>query len=322
MYNPYGEEPRLNRFLLISVVLHVIMFFTLPHLDSFLESDVPGMAGGGIIQVMHVETTVTPRPSPVTDRLSQSTIPRVTEPRPQPEAEPVEEPIAQSETPLVEEPQAERGQPAVIEDVTEPSVVEEEPVEPDLAPDIIDEEGRGEVLTSPEGTEVAVEAEFDREVVTPPTEPLPEPETRPNRKTSGSGEGNEGTADEAGESESGQGSAETAPPPPPPPPSGRSLHIGGGSPTYPKNAEHDGLEGIVVLALQVSAGGELQEVTLVRSSGYELLDLQALRYVENLWAFKTMDYDYAMEVEVVYKREANRYVTSLNYGEVHWVNLP
>ena len=67
MHNLYGDEPRLNRFLLISVVLHAILFFTLPDLASRLEVDVPGMAGGGVIQIMHVERSTNPRPSPVTD---------------------------------------------------------------------------------------------------------------------------------------------------------------------------------------------------------------------------------------------------------------
>lgn len=80
MHNLYGDEPRLNRFLLISVVLHAILFFTLPDLASRLEVDVPGMAGGGVIRIMHVERSTNPRPSPVTNPLSQGTVPRVTIP--------------------------------------------------------------------------------------------------------------------------------------------------------------------------------------------------------------------------------------------------
>ncbi len=321
MYNPYGDEPRLNAFLLISVVLHAIIFFTLPHLDSFLESDVPGMAGGGIIQVMHVETTVNPRPSPVTDRLSQSTVPRVTEPRPLPQVEPEKVAVAQPEVPVVEQPKVEQARPAVPEPVTEP-VPPVEAVEPEPTLEQPHEEGKGEVLTSPIGPEVVVEADHTKEVVSPPVQSRPQPETRPPVQSSGSGEGTEGTDDEPGMSQSGEGTAQSAPPPPPPPPSGRSLHLGGGSPTYPKNAEHDGLEGRVLITLQVAASGELQSIALSRSSGHELLDVQALRYIEGLWSFKPMDYDYTMDVEVIYTREDNRFVTSLNYGEVKWLNAP
>lgn len=95
MNNPYGDEPRLNTFLLISVVLHAILFFTLPNLGSLLETDVPGMAGGGVIQIMHVETSVNPRPSPITNPASQTTVPRVTEPRPQPELPPEDDAVAE-----------------------------------------------------------------------------------------------------------------------------------------------------------------------------------------------------------------------------------
>lgn len=335
MYNPYGDEPRLNAFLLISVVLHAIIFFALPNLDSFLESDVPGMAGGGVIQVMHVETTVNPRPSPVTDRLSQSTVPKVTEPRPIDNVEPEKIAVAQPEVPKVEQPKVEQARPTVVDPTPEPEpepVVEptpepvEEPLtpqlpEPDPVVEVVSEEGQGEVLTSPTGPEVSVESD-SKEEVTPPSQPKPEPKPKPSAQSSGSGEGVDGVADEAGINQSGVGSAPSSPPPPPPPPSGSSLHVGGGSPTYPKNAEHDGLEGRVLITLEVAAHGELRSIALIRSSGHELLDLQALRYIESLWAFKPMDYDYTMDVEVVYAREANRFTTNLNYGEVKWLNLP
>ena len=321
MYNPYGEEPRLNSFLLISVVLHVLMFLALPNLNSLLESDVPGMAGGGIIQVMHVETTVNPRPSPVTDRLSQSTVPKVTEPRPIPQVEPEKVAVAQPEVPVVDKPKVEQARPAVPEPTPEP-VPPVEPVTPEPPLETPHEEGRGEVLTSPVGTEVVVEPDLSKEVVAPPVEARPQPESHPPVQSSGSGQGTEGTDDEAGVSQSGSGTAVSSPPPPPPPPSGSSLHLGGGSPTYPKNAEHDGLEGRVLVNLAVSAQGELKSVTLIRSSGHELLDLQALRYIKGMWSFKPMEYDYTMDVEVIFTKEAGRFSTDVAYGDTKWLNAP
>lgn len=324
MYNPYSDEPRLNAFLLVSVVLHAIIFFALPNLDSFLESDLPGMAGGGVIQVMHVETTVNPRPSPVTDRLSQSTVPKVTEPKPIPEVEPEKVAVAQPEIPQVEQPKVEQAKPALVEPEPQPQPeVQVEPLTPEpekveQALEVQQPEAQGEVLTSPSGPEVAVEpAPIDLT-----EQQRSEPEPSESAQSSGTGEGTEGIDDEAGISQSGQGSAVSSPPPPPPPPSGSSLHIGGGSPTYPKNAEHDGLEGRVLITLEVAAHGELQSIALIRSSGYEILDLNALRYIENLWSFKTMDYDYTMDVEVIYTKENNRFITYPDYGEVKWINLP
>ena len=316
MQNPYSEEPRLNRFLLLSVVLHAILFFTLPNLDSLLQSDIPGMAGGGIIQVMHVETSVNTRQSPITDRLSQTTVPKVTEPRPLPEQPPQEQAIAQPKAPEVVEPQVEQAKPVVVDEpqTPEPAQVRPEP--------IVEESGRGEVLTSPTGPEVVVESAV-KEVIAPPTEPRPAPETKPPvQNTSGSGTGTEGSNDNSGVTQSGTGTAPTAPPAPPPPPSGRSIHLGGGSPLYPKNAEHDGVEVIVLLLVDVSSGGVLQKIALGRSSGDERLDLQALRYIQSMWTFQPQPYDYSMKVEVIFRKEDNRFVTNLNYGEVKWLNAP
>ena len=325
MQNPYGEGSRLNRFLLISVVLHAILFFAIPDLSSLLEVDTPGLAGGGVIQVMHVETSVNPRPSPVTDRLSQTTVPRVTEPRPQVEEPPQEQASAQPEEPQVPAPQVEQASPAI----PEPEIVPDPEARPELAvpeapevPVAPDTSSQGELLTSPDGPEVIVEA-VPREVVEPPAEARPEPEARPTpAQTSGSGTASQGASDEPGIIESGSGTAETAPPPPPPPASGRELHGGGGVPMYPKNAEHDGVEGVVFIAIEVSASGILQNVVLEKSSGDERLDFQAVRYIERLWTFASQPYDYSMQVAVVFSREDNRFVSNVEYGEVNWLNAP
>lgn len=325
MHNPYGDEPRLNKFLLISVVLHAILFFTLPDLVSRLEADVPGMAGGGVIQIMHVERSVNPRPSPVTDPLAQGTVPRVTDPRPQAEQPLQQDAVAQPEPPVVEQPQVERASP----DVPEPEFTPEpEPTAPEeLSPpepprqEVLSDTGTGELISSEVGPEVAAEP-IAREAVEPPVEPRPEPEERPTaQNVSGTGTGTGGSDDDPGTSQSGTGTAQTAPPSPPPPASGRGLH-GGGVPTYPKNAEHDGVEGVVFLVIEVSADGTLLNVVLERSSGDSRLDTQALRYVQGMWTFFSQPYDYAMEVAVVFSKEDNRFVSNVEYGEVRWLNAP
>ncbi|NMB02635.1 MAG: TonB family protein [Firmicutes bacterium] len=326
MYNPYGDEPRLNRFLLISVVLHAVLFFTLPELGSLLETNVPGMAGGGVIQIMHVETSVNPRPSPVTNPISQTTVPRVTEPRPIPNEPPQEDAVVEPKPAEVNQPQVEQASPVIPEPIApEPQQVKPEPVpvtpEPPVE-EVLDEASTGEVLTSETGPEVVVEAQT-REAVKPPVEPRPEPETLPTpQHASGSGVGSQGSNDEPGTSQSGTGTADTAPPAPPPPASGRGLHAGGGVPMYPKNAEHDGVEGVVFIVIEVSADGVLQNLALERSSGDERLDFQAMRYIEGMWTFATQPYDYSMQVAVVFSREDNRFVSNVEYGEVSWLNVP
>jgi len=337
--NPFGDDAPLNRFILISIILHAILFFALPDLGSLLEVDAPGLAGGGVVQVMHVETSVNPRQSPVTDPLSQSTVPRVTEPRPQIDEPPQEQATAEPEEAQVPEAQVEQASP--VEPDPEP-VTEVEPVEPEVpemaeevpevpevpeapevpeVPEVPENVEQGELLTSPEGPEVVVETE-PREPVQPPAQTRPEPQERPSDQ-SGSGTGTEGASDESGTAQSGTGTAETAPPAPPPPASGRDLH-GGGAPLYPKNAEHDQVEGIVFLAIDVSAAGVLQEVTLERGSGDERLDFQAVSHIQNRWFFESQPYDYRMEVAVVFAKEgdSNRIVPRLEYGEVSWLNAP
>lgn len=325
MHNLYGDEPRLNRFLLISVVLHAILFFTLPDLASRLEVDVPGMAGGGVIQIMHVERSTNPRPSPVTDPLSQGTVPRVTDPRPLPDQPAQEEAVAQPQAPAVEEPLVERASPDQPEPEytpdSEPTAPQEELPSPEPPREAVMEEGAGELISSEQGPEVTAEP-LAREEIEPPVEPRPEPEERPaSQNVSGSGTGTGGSDDEPGQAQSGTGTAQTAPPPPPPPASGRGLH-GGGIPTYPKNAEHDGVEGVVFLVIEVSADGQLLNVILERSSGDSRLDTQALRYVQGMWTFDSLPYDYSMEVAVVFSKEDNRFVSSVEYGEVRWLNVP
>jgi protein TonB len=55
-------------------------------------------------------------------------------------------------------------------------------------------------------------------------------------------------------------------------------------PEYPELARQLGQEGLVVLKVRISKSGNVAEVTLVQSSGYELLDLSALKRVKE-WKF-------------------------------------
>jgi protein TonB len=61
--------------------------------------------------------------------------------------------------------------------------------------------------------------------------------------------------------------------------------LGGGLPTYPKNALDRGLEGTVVLSVEVDEKGVVGSVTVTKSSGHELLDAAAIRAVKQGWAF-------------------------------------
>jgi hypothetical protein len=41
-----------------------------------------------------------------------------------------------------------------------------------------------------------------------------------------------------------------------------------------------------------------------------------------MWTFDSRPYDYSMEVAVVFSKEDNRFVSSVEYGEVRWLNVP
>ena len=149
-----------------------------------------------------------------------------------------------------------------------------------------------------------------REEIEPPDEPRHEPEERPASKNlSGSGTGTGGSDDEPGQAQSGTGTAQTAPPPPPPPASGRGLH---GEEFPPiKNAEHDGVEGVVFLVIEVSADGQLLNVILERSSGDSRLDTQALKYVQDMWTFPSPPMTTAWKLPL-FSARGQRFVSSGN----------
>ena len=62
-------------------------------------------------------------------------------------------------------------------------------------------------------------------------------------------------------------------------------YLGGEKPPYPKRAERNGWEGTVLLNLLINANGEVEKVGIAKTSGYDLLDQQALASV-GAWRFK------------------------------------
>ncbi len=343
MFNPYGDEQNFNRFVLISVVLHAIVFLTYPQWSSLFISDTPGLGDGGVIQILDLSTNVSPLLSPVTSPISQSTRPRVTEPRPQPGAPEAANPVVQPQPPEVQEVSAPQPSPTpnpvpeepnIPASAPEPEVPTPTPPAPEAQPaspaPAEAEEGPGELLTSEHGQEVVVaEEEPGREIVTPPTQPQPEPQELPAREenvgASGSGTGMQGEDDDAGISQSGgTGEAESAPPPPPPPPTGRMLAqaIGNRSIGYPKDAMHNRLEGTVHLAFSVSPTGQL-EVEIVESSGHLELDMQAL-YEVRQWPLPPEAYSgYRNDVWIECRDVNGQFVTNYRIGEEsQWINAP
>lgn len=61
--------------------------------------------------------------------------------------------------------------------------------------------------------------------------------------------------------------------------------LAGVDPLYPKRAERNGWEGTVLLTLSIQANGEVERVSVAKTSGYELLDRSAGTAIAS-WRFK------------------------------------
>ena len=58
--------------------------------------------------------------------------------------------------------------------------------------------------------------------------------------------------------------------------------VRGQKPTYPREAQQRGMEGEVLLWLNISADGDVLEAKVQRSSGYRLLDDHSIRFARGL----------------------------------------
>lgn len=68
------------------------------------------------------------------------------------------------------------------------------------------------------------------------------------------------------------------------PPSSKAAYLNNPKPHYPPFARRQGMEGVVLLAVEVDAEGHPLSVTLKKGSGYEMLDRAALQAVQQ-WRF-------------------------------------
>ncbi len=69
-----------------------------------------------------------------------------------------------------------------------------------------------------------------------------------------------------------------------------AAYLSGTPPVYPEQARRRGWEGTVLLRVQLDADGRVQAVTVLRSSGYPVLDQAAVSQIAN-WRFKPSLHD-------------------------------
>ncbi|MGE5588133.1 MAG: TonB family protein [Clostridia bacterium] len=113
----------------------------------------------------------------------------------------------------------------------------------------------------------------------------------------------------AGHSEPAGPEAAAAPAAPPKPRgeqfgTGRALVLSGVPPVYPKNAQNEGVEGVVMLAVTVDAVGTATSVVVKDGSGDPRLDEAAMRTISRGWRFQAIGWPYELSVRVTFRESS------------------
>ncbi|NLG80738.1 MAG: energy transducer TonB [Firmicutes bacterium] len=83
---------------------------------------------------------------------------------------------------------------------------------------------------------------------------------------------------------------------------GRALVLSGVPPVYPKNAENEGVEGVVTLSVTVDPFGAATKVAVTAGSGDPRLDEAAMRTISRGWHFQAIGWPYELAVRVTFKK--------------------
>lgn len=70
----------------------------------------------------------------------------------------------------------------------------------------------------------------------------------------------------------------------------------GQAPTYPKNAENEGVEGEVLVRALIKADGTLEQAEIKKPSGDSRLDKASVRSINQDWIFKPNSEDYYIDI--------------------------
>ena len=82
-------------------------------------------------------------------------------------------------------------------------------------------------------------------------------------------------------------------------------------PLVPKNATISTVDRIIVLSVRVNASGQVEDVTIVSSSGDLDMDKTAAFTIQTAWTFQAMGFPYDLEVTVIYAHDR-----TTPYGEI------
>jgi len=281
-----NDDRKLLLYISISIVLHLLVIYFLPigflHGSAQSESELNDY---GYVQMVDYQ------PSPI------------------------ETENAVEEAELTEDPDEEE-----LEEI-------EEVEEPEKEPEIVEEEI--------EEIEAAEESEPKPEVIEEP-EPASEPEPevkKPEEEVIASEESEsevEVVQQEISESESENEAVEEnidsaavqeeeSAPPPPPPTSGDLIGLIE-PPTFPKDLVGSRSEGTVSLMVRISPGGNVEDIEIVESSGYDSMDRVAQLTLEHGWKFKEYQQAYKIPVSVrYYIDQSDNSQVEVDIGQVDFI---
>jgi protein TonB len=343
-----NDDRKLLLYVSISIILHLLILYFLPigflHGSAQSESDLNDY---GYVQLVDYQ------PSPLEAETAEEEA-ELTEDPDEEELEEIEEEVEElEEDPIPEEPVEEEitepePEPEIIEEDIEAEIEESEPVE-EPEPEVIEEpepepelEPEPEIVEEPEPTpepEPEAEVEETEEEVMASEESESEVEVVQEEETSESEvveENTDSTAEEnidadndnveATESEDNLENdntvqeEESTPPPPPPPTSGDLIGLIE-PPTFPKDLVGSRSEGTVSLMVEISPGGNVNNIEIIESSGYDSMDRVAQLTLEHGWEFKEYQQAYKIPVSVKYYiDQSDNSQVEVDIGQVDFIS--
>ncbi|MGM0500392.1 MAG: TonB family protein, partial [Bacillota bacterium] len=124
---------------------------------------------------------------------------------------------------------------------------------------------------------------------------------------------------ENNEGETAEQEEETAPPPPPPT-SGDLIGLIE-PPTFPKDLVGSRSQGTVSLMVEISPGGNVENIEIIESSGYDSMDRVAQLTLEHGWEFKEYQQAYKIPVSVKYYiDQSDNSQVEVDIGQVDFIS--
>ncbi|HEY8498464.1 MAG TPA: TonB family protein [Limnochordales bacterium] len=280
---PSSTDPgRLEPFVVVSLALHVVLLLLFSRLLASQRYVLP-MGEGAVVQVIPVP------PAPQTAVTTRAT--------------------AQRSAPGGSGQETSRpARPAAATAVASQPRPATQPKGPGTEAPV----GRGQAQAPPASSASGTPARASQELLTSPGSPVTAV-TRAAAREELSGQSGEGLRGGQGAQAQGAvarpggegtGGVQAGNPPPGPPEPDFSAAVvvpGAGVPQYPKNAVTYGVEGRVVVTVQVGADGRVTAVKVSQSSGNEALDRVASRWVQEQWRFKPSAAGRPYQVSVLFE---------------------